>query len=91
VVDVFWPVLGLVFVVAGLLVVLSVRLSVLDRRAATRLRGQAGPGERRVWTTVAALLEREHADAMPMYPAPPRGRPRPAQGAATGHHHTGGA
>jgi len=79
---VFWPILGSVLVVfAGLLMVLSVRLSVLDRRAATRLRGRAGPAERRVWT-VAALRQREHADAMPMYPAPRRSRPRPAQGPA---------
>jgi hypothetical protein len=79
-----WLVLGSVLVVfAGLLVVLPVWLSAVDRRAAARLRGPVGPAERRVWT-VAALRQREHADAMPMYPAPPRRRLRPTRGAGPG-------
>ena len=87
----FWPVLGSVLAVfAGLFVALLLRLSVVDRRAAARLRGPVGPGEARVWTTVAALLQREHADSMPMYPGPPRSRLRPAQGAVT-RRHAGGA
>ena len=80
----FSLVLGLVFVVfAGLLVALLVLMLRADRRAAARLRGPVGSGERRVWTTVAALLQREQADEMPMYPGPPISRVRPAQGAAT--------
>jgi hypothetical protein len=92
VVDVFWPVLGLVFAVfVGLLVALSVLMLREDRRAAARLRGPVGSGERRVWISVAALLARERADVMPMYPGPPISRVRPVQGAATRHRHAGGA
>jgi hypothetical protein len=88
---VFWPVLGLVLAVfAGLFVALLVRLSAMDRRTAARLRGPVGSGDRRVWT-VDALLQREDAESMPMYPGPGRGRLRPAQGAATGYRHAGGA
>jgi len=74
----------------GLLAALLVDMARADRRAAARLRGPAVPGERRVWTTVAALLQREHAELMPMYPGPPIGGVRPVQGAAVGRH-AGGA
>jgi hypothetical protein len=74
----------------GLLVALLVDMARADRRAAVQLRGPMPGGGPPRWT-VAALRQREHAESMPMYPAPPRGGRRPAQGVATGHHHAGGA